>query len=244
MKRFLVILIFAFIISGGTVGILYQEGFGGVKKAGGDTEVTAETNSDAIDGLATEDDLSSAAAEETDIASSYAETEEDTSFDNIGDSSVSESADEATYDDSALTEDSDSSASTEPEAAVEETADTEDESAKTEEADEEALAKKKAEKEEKGPFYSVKVLGINGGGLTLHKNSSGQGDTIATISKNTTGYMIGSEAAGTRRLCYVDGKIGYLSKNYTEVTEISADEYPDALLSVTEDDSGKEISLD
>ncbi|MCR5098831.1 MAG: hypothetical protein K6B14_07785 [Lachnospiraceae bacterium] len=239
MKRLVIVLIFAFIISGGTVGILYQEGFGGVKKSDKETV------------LATEEDIAAAQAESADIAASY-DSNTDDPYANIGDSSISESTateeDVDTADaDVVESEVAEEEVAEEPEAteeaATEEPAATETAEEETGE-DSEAAAAAKAEKEEKGPFYSVTVLGINGGGLTMHKNANGQGDSLGTVNKGVTGYMIGNHSAGTRRLCYIDGKICYLSKNYTEVTEIDADEYPDALLSVTESDSGSDFSIE
>ncbi len=244
MKKVLIILIFAFLIAGGTVGILYQEGFGGVQKKLPDASVDQQV---------ADTDISVDQADGQEFTGTYDSgiTSEDVSsdtdeidMDNVGvgtDTSNIEPATEEPVDIDDTSVDTEEDLDTDTESAFDTDTEVSEETTEEEEA---ADAAKKAEKEKKGPFYSVKVLGINGGGLTLHENASGQGDSMCTVSKNTTGYMIGSRSTGTRRLCYIDGKIGYLSKNYTEVTEIDADEYPDALLSVTEADSGKDFSLD
>ncbi len=252
MKRILIVLIFAFLIAGGTVGILYQEGFAsGVQKS--------ESQEPEI---ATEEDAAAALAEQQDIAASYGQTEAEEP--EIGDSEadivIDESADltteaeDASLDESTeatettdLEEPADTEA-TDTEAAEAESTDAEaeEDKAKEEEESKEDTAKNTsdADKEAKGPFYSVKVLGYKGGALLMHKNSSGQGDTLGNAQIGDTGYMIGSKSTGTRRLCYINGKICYLSKNCTEVTEIKAEDYPDALLEVTANDAGSDFSLD
>ena len=79
MKRFILLLIFAVIISGGTVGILYQQGIGG--KFDPSSHETA---------LYEEDLLASAQAEEQDIAESYGTTEETASEDTSAESVTSD----------------------------------------------------------------------------------------------------------------------------------------------------------
>ena len=229
MRRLIFLIAIAFMIAGGTVGILYQEGVGGMP---GGSEASVSTP---------------AVTEEADTT--YEEPATDTAADTL---------DEVDTDELSDTDESEGTGSgvtaLEPNADLIDTeAEDEDDTAVIEEEDAEAKAEeeaKKAEeeakkaKEAKGPFYSVKVIGINNGGLTMHKTASGDGDSLGTAPKDATGYLIGSDpASGNRRLCYIEGKIAYLSKNYTEVTEIDADEYPDALLEITESDAGEDVTF-
>ncbi len=241
MKRVLIVFIFAFLISGGTVGILYQEGIA--------TGIQSFVKQDEV---ATEADIEAAKAEEQDIAASYGETttEEprigDSEAEIVIDQSADTEAEEAVTDESSADEASAEEAS---DTGLDETeaADEADKSKEDQEDNSKEDTEKKtsdSDKEAKGPFYSVKVLGYKGGALLMHKNSSGQGDTIGNANIGDTGYMIGSHSTGTRRLCYINGKICYLSKNCTEVTEIDAADYPDALLEVTEKDAGSDFSID
>ena len=239
MKRVLLLIARAFLIAGGTVGILYQEGIGGVKKEEAQTPTVSEEQ------LATQEDVSAAEAEEEDIEDSYTQEEKDALAQSLP--SAQANADSVTDPDIAALSDAET---TEDELAEADAAEKEAEAAAAEVAAQAEEEKKAAEeearkeKEEKGPFYSITVLGINGG-LTMHKNPTGDGDSLGVVAKGTKGYMIGSSSAGkNRRLCYIDGKICYLSKNYTEFTEIPADEYPDALLNVTEADAGSDFSLE
>ena len=241
MKRILLLISIAFLIAGGTVGILYQEGIGGVPQS------DAQTPSVTEDQLATDDDLSAAESEEEDIADSYTQEEKDALAQTLP--SAEADSDSVTDPDLAalgVAEDDTDAALAEADAAAEEAAAAAAEvAAKAEEDKKAAEEEARKEKEEKGPFYSITVLGINGGGLTMHKNPTGDGDSLGVVAKGTKGYMIGSSSAGkNRRLCYIDGKICYLSKNYTDFTEIPADEYPDALLNVTEADAGSDFSLE
>ena len=238
MKRILLLIAIAFLIAGGTVGILYQEGIGGISQKDEAQAVTEQQP-------ATEEDLSAAESEEEDIADSYTQEEKDAlaqtlpsaqaDSDSVTDPDIAALSEAETTEDELAEADA---AEKEAEAAAAEVA------AKAEEDKKAAEEEARKEKEEKGPFYSITVLGINGG-LTMHKNPTGDGDSLGIVSAGTKGYMIGSSSAGkNRRLCYIDGKICYLSKNYTEFTEIPADEYPDALLNVTEADAGSDFSLE
>ncbi len=239
MKRVLIVLIFAFLISGGTVGILYQDGFAtGIQKP--------ETQTQEI---ATEADAEAALAESQDIAASYGQTEDAQIGDSEADTVIEQSADVTTTDteDVSLDETTEAESATDVDEAADAEATGDTEATDTSDAEAEEDTSKNSsdsDKESKGPFYSVKVLGYKGGALLMHKNSSGQGDTLGNAQIGDTGYMIGSKSTGSRRLCYINGKICYLSKNCTEVTEIKADEYPDALLEVTEKDAGSDFSLD
>ncbi len=242
MKRFIIVLIFAFLISGGTVGILFQEGVGGVKKEDAATEQISEEATTTEETVATDSTLTDASV-----------TEEETESDVDPDFKTMELPEEGvTSDTSSEDEMAQLEAEAESEAAAEAALEA-DEAAKAEEEEakaEEEKAKKeeekaKKEKEAKGPFYAVECLGYKGVGLTLHKNPTGDGDSLGTIAIGAKGYMIGSSSSGKqRRLVYIDGKVGYISKTCTEVTEIPADEYPDMLLSITEEDVGSEITIE
>ena|GEM_PF-6693162 len=249
MKRFIILLIFAFLISGGTVGILFQEGVGGVKKDDAATEQISEEAATTEETVATDSTLTDASVTEEETESDVDPDFKTMELPEEGVTSDTSSEDEMAQ----LEAEAESEAAAEAALEADEAAKAEEEEAKAEEEKakkEEEKAKKeeekaKKEKEAKGPFYAVECLGYNGGGLTLHKNPTGEGDSLGTIAIGTKGYMIGSSSSGKqRRLVYIDGKVGYISKTCTEVTEIPADEYPDMLLSITEEDIGSEFSVE
>lgn len=269
MKRFLFLVIIAFLISGGTVAILFQEGIGGLN----------QTESEPV--IATEEDLAAAEAEEEDIASSYGETAEtaevtDTTEPEATDleSMAEEAAASETESETEDTELSDLESEEDTEAQMEAEAKAKDalrddikssEEAETEEETEEkpevetatsgvvgeedvAEADNESDeefmklKESKAPYYGFQVLGYNNSPLILHKGASGKNDSIGTVKIGTRGYVI-EKTKKSRTLVYVDGKVGYISTNYIETAEIDIEDYPDALVSISGDDAGKEFDL-
>ena len=241
MRRLIFLIAIAFMITGGTVGILFQEGVGGMPKDGSVNEATSPDteDTDASYDETSSDEADTSDADETSDEGDYADVDADTDEEASSDSGVTalkpnSALEDEDSEDTETAVDEDTSAG-DDEAAAGETGETE----KAREAKE-----AKEAKEARGPFYSVRVIGVNSGGLTMHRTSSGDGDSLGTAAKDATGYLIGQDPkSGTRRLCYIDGRIAYLSKSYTEITEIAADEYPDALLSVTESDAGSDVSL-
>ena len=79
-------------------------------------------------------------------------------------------------------------------------------------------------------------------GLTLHRTKTEQGDSLGDIPEGYTGYVIKDpEPNDHRTLVEYEGLIGYASNMYIVKTEISAEEYPEELLSVTEEDAGQTV---
>ena len=191
MRRVLLLVIMAFLISGGTVGILYQQGIGGIQRSANDmapqnvTQMTAEPPAQPA---VTEEDLA------------------------------------ATEDAEAIKAEEEAKAAAEEEAKAKE--------------EEEAKAKQEA-KEAGAPYYKVKVKS-DIGDLNIYDEQEG-GEPIGLVSVGTEGYLI-DDSEGHRRLVYIDGKICYITKMYTQLTEIPTDEYPDQLLDVTAADAGKDVS--
>ena len=239
MKRFLVLLMIAFLISGGTVGILYQEGVGGLpQESTEETTETTEPTSQTEDELYTQDDLASAQSEEQDIAESY--TDSTTGMVTDTEETTDTALEDETTDTGIALEDE--TTATE-EAAAEEAARAEEEAAAKAEAKAAEEAKEAEErKASMAPFYSVTVSGVDNN-LNLHSSVSGKNDVIGTVAVGQTGYMIGNDTSGNRLLCYIDGKIAYLSKSYVKYSEIDAADYPDELIGVSADDVGSEIEL-
>ena len=83
-----------------------------------------------------------------------------------------------------------------------------------------------------GPFYQYRITADFG--LNMYDDPdvpTGQGNIIGVIPAGTTGYAI---AQGNRRtLVDYNGKLGYVSNTYTSLTEVSAEEYPEELKSIT-----------
>ncbi len=203
----------AFLISGGTVGILYQQGIGGIQRSANDmapqnvTQMTAEPPAQPA---VTEEDL--AATEDAEAIK------------------AEEEAKAAAEEEARLAEEEAKKAEEEAKAAAEEEAKAKEE--------EEAKAKQEA-KEAGAPYYKVKVKS-DIGDLNIYDEQEG-GEPIGLVSVGTEGYLI-DDSEGHRRLVYIDGKICYITKMYTQLTEIPTDEYPDQLLDVTAADAGKDVS--
>lgn len=212
MRRVILLIIMAFLISGGTIGILYQEGMGGIERRAKDT---TETQAPANLPTGTTTD-SSAAVTAEDVAAAEAEAEA--------------AAEAAKAEEEAK--------KAEEEAAAAEAAKAEEEAKKAEE-EAKAAEEFKAKKEEGAPYYSVEVTG-NLNMLNVYDVAE-NGEPIGNVNKGEKGYLI-EETDGHRDLIYIDGKIVYASKMYLTLTEIPTDEYPDELLEVTADDAGKDVS--
>ena len=214
MRRVILLIIMAFIISAGTVGILYQEGIGGVERAQSNVPVV-ESSDEPIEIPEIPD--TSAVTEET-------ETEEP----------AEAVVEEPAVEEEVTEEETDASVE-------EETEDTEaTDDAATEET--EPTAVNSADKEAGAPYYSL-TLKKGSGHLNMHSTASETDDVLGLVAEDATGYLI-DETSGKRRLVYIDGKVVYISKLYSEVHEIATDEYPDALVELTAEDAGKEISLE
>lgn len=219
MKRVLVLLIMAFLISGGTIGILYQEGIGGI---GG--------------GAAKTEDTEDVIAEEEELELLNEDAEE-----NVIDDEDAEAEDEDAKAEEEAAKQAEEEAAKEAEEAAAEEKEAEEEAEKKAE---EKAAKKKAKQEAKeagAPYYSFTVVGI-GGILTIHSTPTQGNDGFATANEGDAGYII-QDDGGDRVLCYVDGVIGYLHKGNLNVTEIATSDYPDKLLKVTADQAGSEFTL-
>lgn len=90
-------------------------------------------------------------------------------------------------------------------------------------------------------YYTYTVSGI-GSSLTLHKTKTQKNDDFGNMPEGYTGYIIQDpEKNDKRTLIIYQGKVGYGSNMYLKKTEISKDEYPEALLSITADDAGKTL---
>ena len=115
-----------------------------------------------------------------------------------------------------------------------------DSDVKTDESSEESMDETVADLEEtaetsnlrEGPFYKYTITADFG--LNIYDDPdvpTGQGNIIGVIPAGTTGYAI---AQGNRRtLIDYNGKLGYVSNTYTSLTEVSAEEYPNELKSIT-----------
>ena len=208
MRRVILLIIMAFIISAGTVGILYQEGIGGVERAQSNVPVVEST----------EEPIEIPEIPDTSAVTEEAEEEETAE-------AVEEPAEEE-----AVEEETEEAADA-SEAVDEETA---------EETD--TTAVNAADKEAGAPYYSL-TLKKGSGHLNMHETATDKDDVLGLVGEEATGYLI-EETSGNRRLVYIDGKVVYISKLYSEIHEIATEEYPDALVGLTAEDAGKEISLD
>ncbi|GEM_PF-2687164 len=87
-----------------------------------------------------------------------------------------------------------------------------------------------------GPYYQYTVTADFG--LNIYNapdTPTGDSGKIGVVPAGTTGYAIGQ---GNRRtLIQYNGMFGYVSNTYVTLTEVSAEEYPEELKSVTWDNA-------
>lgn len=87
-----------------------------------------------------------------------------------------------------------------------------------------------------GPYYQYTVTADFG--LNIYNapdTPTGDSGKIGVVPAGTTGYVIGQ---GNRRtLIQYNGMFGYVSNTYVTLTEVSAEEYPEELKSVTWDNA-------
>lgn len=105
---------------------------------------------------------------------------------------------------------------------------------------EEKSSEEKSE-EENRTYYTYQVSGI-GTSLTLHRTKKEKNDSIGDIPEGYKGYVLADpEAADKRTLIIYKGIVGYGSNMYLKKTEISAEEFPEELKSLTGEDAGKTL---
>ena len=215
MRRIVLLVIMAFLIAGGTVGILHQEGYGGI--ANRTTESTLPTT---VQETPEVTEPVPVVEEEPEVTEEPVVTEEEPAEEVVEEEPVEEVTEEETE--------------TEAEPAEEEV---------TEEVTEEAPASttSSVDKASKAPFYKLTV-NSNAGRLNIYDDPT-QKSVIDMVSAGMTGYLIDENGTGRRRLVYIDGKICYITKLYTTITEIPMEEYPDELLNYSAADAGTSVTL-
>lgn len=89
-------------------------------------------------------------------------------------------------------------------------------------------------------YYTFTVQGMSG--LTLHGTKTEHNDSMLDMPEGATGYVIEEPAAADKRtLVLYKGSVGYASNMYIVTAEISAEDYPSELLSLSADDAGEEF---
>ena len=207
MRRGIVLIIMAFLIAGGTVGILHQEGIGGMAGANKATEEEPAP------------DPMLSAQIPSNVNLSNEETQEVT--DETAEGEPAENTEEVSEEDAAIAE-----AEAEEAAAAEALA---EEEARKAEEEAKAAEEARAAKEAGAPYYSVTVTGAQQ--VNIYDVAT-DGKAIGTVDEGATGYLLDDNGNGNRRLVYLDGKIVYITKLYTTTAEISTDEFPDDLVGV------------
>ena len=257
-QRLLLLLLFAVVIAGGTVGILYQEGIGGVKTSEVENEAIAESAEEETEDII-EDSISASESEKADEESqkdSASESEEsgDTEEKNSSSSDEDEalqdkSASDSSSDESNASFDKSTSDSSKDEEMTEEeiislasasSLSSENSSSASAAIDDKVITDSPSSTSDANRKYYTVTVNSGVSKLTVHGTATGESDSMGTVSAGTKGYLI-DDSPANRRLVFIENKIGYVSKKYTKLTEIDASHYPEKLLTVTAEDAGKEV---
>ena len=89
--------------------------------------------------------------------------------------------------------------------------------------------------EKNGTYYTYRVT-MSPDSLLFYPSEEG-GEAIGSVPSGSCGYVI-RKTGSSRSLILYRGKVGYCSNMYLEMTQIPAEEYPDALVGLGEDDIG------
>ncbi len=103
-------------------------------------------------------------------------------------------------------------------------------------SDEEDALKEEAEEESaaylrEGPYYQYTIVSDFDLNMYNAQDTPTGSGVIGVIPKGTTGYAI--EQGSRRTLIEYEGNYAYVSNTYTQLSEVSADEYPNELKNIT-----------
>ncbi len=115
---------------------------------------------------------------------------------------------------------------------------TEDEIAAEEVEEENVTAEEETEESEEetdvlreGPYYQYTIVSDFDLNMYNAQDTPTGSGVIGVIPKGTTGYAI--EQGSRRTLIEYEGNYAYVSNTYTQLSEVSADEYPNELKNIT-----------
>lgn len=102
--------------------------------------------------------------------------------------------------------------------------------------EEEALKEEETEEESaavlrEGPYYQYTIVSDFDLNMYNAQDTPTGSGVIGVIPKGTTGYAI--EQGSRRTLIEYEGNYAYVSNTYTQLSEVSADEYPNELKNIT-----------